>query len=116
MRIHKNRHSDENVRSLLSALDRQAAAPDSEFLKQLRERSTTDFTAAAPTASARTPKSILITAWRMTMKNPMTKFAAAAIVVLACLIGTFLWKGTGSGIALADVLTRLEQVTAYMYQ
>jgi hypothetical protein len=54
--------------------------------------------------------------WRMTMKNPIGRLAVAAVVVIACLIGLSLWRGTGSGVALADVLTRLGQVSAYMYQ
>jgi outer membrane lipoprotein-sorting protein len=53
---------------------------------------------------------------RITMKSPIVKFAVAAILVIACLIGLFFWKGTGSGVALADVLTRIEQAKAYMYQ
>jgi hypothetical protein len=54
--------------------------------------------------------------WRMTMRNPMTKWAVAAAAIVACLVGLPFWKGTGSGVALADVLTRLGQVSAYMYQ
>jgi hypothetical protein len=50
------------------------------------------------------------------MKSPITKLATAAIVAIACLIGLSLWRGTESGIALADVLTRIEQVKGYMYQ
>jgi len=54
--------------------------------------------------------------WRTIMKSRITKLAAAAVIIIACLTGLFLWKNTGSGIALADVLTRIEQVTGYMYQ
>jgi hypothetical protein len=54
--------------------------------------------------------------WRMTMRNPMTKWAVAAAVIVACLVVLPFRKGTGSGVALADVLTRLGQVTAYVYQ
>jgi len=54
--------------------------------------------------------------WRIIMKSPITKLAAAAVIIIACLTGLFFWRSTGSGIALADVLTRIEQVTAYMYQ
>ena len=50
------------------------------------------------------------------MKRPITKLAAAAVIILACSTGLILWRSTGSGIALADVLTRIEQVTAYMYK
>lgn len=50
------------------------------------------------------------------MKSPFAKLAIAAAVVIACLMGLFLWTGTQSSVALADVLTRLQQVNAYMYQ
>ena len=54
--------------------------------------------------------------WRITMKSPITKLATAAIVAIACLIGLSLWKGTESGIALADVLARVEQVKAFSFK
>jgi outer membrane lipoprotein-sorting protein len=54
--------------------------------------------------------------WRIIMKNTLTKVAIASVLTIACLTGLFFWKSTGSGIALADVLTRIEQVTGYMYQ
>jgi hypothetical protein len=114
MRIRENKNSDENFTSLLSAIDRQAAAPDQEFLKQLRERSAREFAAGAPDVSTNTPKSIHIAGLRsIIMKSPITKLATAAIVAIACLIGLSLWRGTESGIALADVLARIEQVKAY---
>jgi len=53
---------------------------------------------------------------RILMKSPITRIAMAAMIIVACSTGIILWKSTGSGIALADVLTRIEQVTGYMYQ
>ena len=50
------------------------------------------------------------------MKNPIAKLAIAAVLVVAATMGLTLWRGTGSGIALADVLTQVQQITAYMYQ
>ena len=50
------------------------------------------------------------------MKSPITKLATAAIVIIACLIGLSLWRGTESGIALADVLAQIEKVGAYRHQ
>jgi hypothetical protein len=50
---------------------------------------------------------------RIIMKKSITKLAAAAVVIISCLIGLSLWKTNGSGIALADVLARLEQVKAF---
>ena len=52
----------------------------------------------------------------MTMRNPITKLAAAAIIVVAGIAGITMWKHTGSGIVLANVLAQVQQVTAYMYQ
>jgi len=51
--------------------------------------------------------------WRSVMKNPSARLAIAAVVTIACLIGLSLWRTTGSGIALADVLARVEQVKAF---
>jgi hypothetical protein len=59
-----------------------------------------------------TPDSI----WRITMRNPLSKFAAAAMIAVACVIGVMLWTGTGSSVALADVLARIEQIYAYTYK
>jgi hypothetical protein len=53
---------------------------------------------------------------RTIMKNPITKLAAAAAIIITCVIGLSLWRTTSSGIALADVLTSIEQATCYMYQ
>jgi len=54
--------------------------------------------------------------WRIIMKNPIVKLAVAAVVIIACLIGLSFWRTTGSGIALADVLARMEQVKAFRSQ
>ncbi|MHC4431870.1 MAG: LolA family protein [Planctomycetota bacterium] len=53
---------------------------------------------------------------RHIMKSPLAKFAVAALVAVACLIGLSLWRQTASGIALADVLEQIEQVTACRYR
>jgi hypothetical protein len=51
--------------------------------------------------------------WRFVMKSPSAKLAVAAAILIACMIGLSLWRTTGSGIALADVLARVEQVKAF---
>jgi len=53
---------------------------------------------------------------RLTMKSPFAKLALAALIAVACLVGLFMWTGTQSSVALADVLTRIQQVSVYMYQ
>ncbi len=54
--------------------------------------------------------------WRTIMKSRITKLAAAAVIIIACVIGLSLWRTTGSGIALADVLARIEKVKAFREQ
>jgi len=53
---------------------------------------------------------------RIIMKSPLIKIAIAAVVIIACVIGLSLWRTTGSGIALADVLARVENVKAFRYK
>ncbi|MHC4160271.1 MAG: hypothetical protein ACYSSO_14460 [Planctomycetota bacterium] len=50
------------------------------------------------------------------MKSPITKLAAITVIIIACVIGISLWRTTSTGIALADVLTRIEQVKGYIYR
>jgi hypothetical protein len=62
--------------------------------------------------TTRNPKNIFDRG-RTIMKSPFVKVAVAAAVVAACLIGVSLWKQTGSGLVLADVLARMEEVQTY---
>lgn len=47
------------------------------------------------------------------MKSPIAKLAVAATIIIVCGIGLSLWKTTGSGVALADVLAQIEKVKAF---
>ncbi|MBN2180894.1 MAG: hypothetical protein JW715_03185 [Sedimentisphaerales bacterium] len=49
------------------------------------------------------------------MRSPITKIAVATVIIIACITGVLMFRET-SEIALADVLTRIEQVSAYMYK
>jgi len=51
----------------------------------------------------------------MIMKSPFAKLSMAAAVVVACLIGLSAWPSFES-VALADVLARIEQVQAFLYE
>jgi hypothetical protein len=53
---------------------------------------------------------------RLIMRSSIVKMAVAAAVVLAAIGGIFLWTGTKSGVALADVLAKVEQIQAFMYR
>lgn len=64
---------------------------------------------------AKKPKTLTLKG-RSIMKSPFAKLAIAAAVVVAGVMGLFLWTGTQSSVALADVLVQVRQITAYMYQ
>ncbi len=52
---------------------------------------------------------------RIIMKSRIAKLAAAAVIVIAVLIGLPFFHGDSKGIALANVLEKIEQARAYMY-
>ena len=66
--------------------------------------------------STEIPVSPRLTLRRTIMKSPFTKVAAALAIIILCVTASFFWRSTGSGIALAEVLTRIEQVNGYTYQ
>ena len=100
--------SRETVEEKLEKLA-QAIAPDETLIEKVMSR--IDSKSIAGPSIARTQK-----IWRKIMKSSITKLTAAAVIIIACSTGLILWKSTGSGIALADVLTRIEQVTDYIYK
>jgi hypothetical protein len=53
---------------------------------------------------------------RKVMESKIARIAAAAVILIACFTGLNFWRSTGSGIALADVLARMEQVKAVKYK
>jgi len=50
------------------------------------------------------------------VKSPITKLAAAAVILIGVLILTSLFVGTNKNVVLAGVLERVEQAQAYMYK
>lgn len=61
------------------------------------------------------PPAVPVGIGRIIMKSPIVKMAVAAVVIIACFTGVFMFDKT-SGVALADVLDRIEQISVYMYQ
>lgn len=53
---------------------------------------------------------------RLIMKSSLVKLAAAAAIVAIVLGAWSLWSGTQPGVALADVLVRVQQVQAFAYK
>jgi len=99
----------ENINELIKKLQLKASA---DLDRRVHEDISRALTEPKKTKPAPPEPNI----WRIIMKSPITKLATAAVVIIACVIGLSLWRTTGSGIVLADVLARIEQVKAYRYQ
>jgi len=54
--------------------------------------------------------------WRKIMKSSTARIAAAAVIIIAVLTGLPFLGDKGTGIVLADVLKKVEQVRAFMYR
>jgi len=94
------------MRRLFSAAAVQAnAAPDDAVFEKVK----TAYTRTVERKSAQREPRI----WRIIMRSPFTKLAVAAVVIIACAIGLSLWRTTGSGIALADVLAQVEKARSF---
>ena len=106
MKFDKNKQSDdERFSSLLSSVGRKSVAPDREFLDKLKEESTVMFEASARKRSGHFKESInTISIWRTIMKSPITKIAAAVVVISGVLIVMhFTGLSTGT-VTFADVI------------
>jgi len=57
----------------------------------------------------------LINLGRLIVKNPISKIAVAAVIIIACMTALTMFERT-SGIALANVLNQIEKIGTYMYQ
>lgn len=61
------------------------------------------------------PESNRICLGRFIMKNPISKIAAAAALIIMCMTGLIMFNKTSS-IAIGDVLKKIEQINSYMCQ
>jgi hypothetical protein len=114
MRSDKSKNSDEQFYSLLRSVNRDAVAPDREFLRQLQERSAKEFEAEVRSGSASPQESTnRILVWRVIMKSRMTKLAAAAVIIVAVIGGIHEFGGLtdGASAAFAEIVRPV--LTAY---
>jgi hypothetical protein len=54
--------------------------------------------------------------WRIIMKTKITKFAAAAVILIAVMMGINSLLGTGTSVAWAEVIKNIDQVKDYIYR
>lgn len=100
--------------ALAETIGSEKTKPNFDKWKQEHPEAVEMLTSQAGREAQASPSPLSIR--RTIMKSPIAKLAAAAVIIIACFTGLFFWKSTGSGIALADVLARIEQVKAYRYK
>jgi tetratricopeptide (TPR) repeat protein len=87
---------------------------DPAYQKSLRQKMLSVFNESNnKSQKSTTPFSVVR---RIIMRNPVTKLAAAAAIIIAILVGLPFLSSNSSSIVLADVLERIEQTGAFMYK
>jgi outer membrane lipoprotein-sorting protein len=101
----KKQSDDERFSSLLSSVGRKSVVPDREFLNKLKEESAKTFEASSSDGSGHLRESInTMSMWRTIMRSPITKIAAAAVVITGVLV-VMHFAGLSSGtVTFADVI------------
>lgn len=90
------------------------AEPNTAHREMLRQRMLRVFNETNQKSKKPTAPSGVIR--RIIMKSPVTKLAAAAVIVIGVFGLTFFFAQTNKSIVLADVLEKVEQTRAFMYR
>ena len=98
--------NNENIKEILNKLGAEGVPAD---VYKIAEQTSANFSKTL----SQSGQPIL---WEHIMKSRIIKLAAAAVIVIAVLAGLPFFSGNGSGVALADVLERIEQTHAFMYR
>lgn len=113
MTAQNDKQIDKRISSLLSAVGHGANEPDRQFLDKLKEQSTAEFLAYSKDGNKQSEKSTIpISRWKIIMKSPVTKLAAAAIIVIAVLVCKSYFGGTVdlTTIAFAEISEAMRNV------
>ena len=102
----------------MSSVDRGTNEPDKKFLQKLQERSASEFMANSARGSKKLGKTINISKWRIIMKSRITKLTAAAVIIIALLIGIDQIGGSLdiTGVAWGEVVKKVEQIDSFIFQ
>jgi hypothetical protein len=113
MTAQNDKQIDERISSMLSSVNRGIIKPDKQLLDTLREKSTTEFMAYSTDGNKQSEKTIPISKWRIIMKSPITKLAAAALIIAAVLGISRLGDST---VAWAKVAQLMENFPAHVHK
>lgn len=100
-----NNKKDKRFSKLLSTVEKGKVLPDKQFLAQLRDRTLEEFGNYSMENESRS-QTETISIWRIIMKSGITKIAAAAVLIIAILIGINQFGGSvgGGSVAFGEVL------------
>ena len=100
-----NNEKDKRFSKLLSTVEKGKVLPGKQFLAQLREKSVEEFETYS-TESKNHSHAETISIWRIIMKSRITKIAAAAVIIIAVLVGINQFGGSvgGGSVAFGKVL------------
>ena len=99
----------ENIEEILKRLGSEDIPED---VRKIAEETSRDFSKTL--TQTRQPKHFVLGEY--IMKSRLIKIAAAAVIIIGVFAVINFFVGTGSSVALADVLERIEQVQAFMYK
>jgi len=103
-----NNKKDKRFSELLSTIEKGKVLPDNQFLAQLRDKSVEEFETYSAESEDPSPTE-KISIWRIIMKSKITKFAAAAVIIIAVFIGINQFGGSidMSSAAFAEVVQQI---------
>ncbi|MFH1614649.1 MAG: hypothetical protein ABIG61_06165 [Planctomycetota bacterium] len=109
-----NNEKDKRFSKLLSTVEKGKVLPDKQFLSELRERSANEFEAYSRESNDHS-QTETISIWRIIMKSRITKIAAAAVIIIAILLGINQFGGSVdmAGVAWAEVVEQINLHTKY---
>jgi len=113
MTTQNDEHKDKRILSMLFSVDRVTNEPDKQFLDELKKQSTAEFLAYSTDSNKQSEKTIPISKWRTIMKSPITKLAAAAVIIAAVIGISRLGDST---VAWAEVAQLMENFPAHLHK
>jgi hypothetical protein len=100
-----NNKKDKRFSELLSTIEKGKVLPDKQFLAQLRDKSVEEFETCS-TENRNRSQIKTISIWRIIMRSKITRFAAAAVLIIAIFIVMNQFGGSigGGSVAFGEVL------------
>jgi hypothetical protein len=105
MKAQNDRQTDKRMASILSGIKRGGADCDRQFLDRLRAQSSAEFVSSAANVS-RTRTNGAMPTWRVVAKSRIARIVAAAVIIVAVLMGITILSGRGERTGEVTVATK----------